>query len=67
MTLRELFLTSVGRCLVSTVIHLNRNVDNTSLYSVVHSGVYRPVFFKITSFMRDELDDLINNKINDFT
>ena len=66
MTLRELFLTSVGRCLVSTVTHLNRNVDTTSLYSIVNIDVCIPVY-KITSFMRGELDDLINNKINDFT
>jgi hypothetical protein len=66
MTLPELFLTSVGRCLVSTVIYLNRNVDNTSLFPVVQRKVCIPVYI-ITSFMQGELDDLINNKINDFT
>jgi hypothetical protein len=66
MTLPELFLTSVGRCFNSTVIYLNRNVDNTSLFPVVQRKVCIPVYI-ITSFMQGELDDLINNKINDFT
>jgi len=66
MTLRELFTTSVGRCLVSTVIYLNRNVDTTLLLPVVQRKVCIPVHI-ITSFMQGELDALINNKINDFT
>lgn len=66
MTLRELFLTSVGRCLSSTVIHLNRNVDNTSLYWVVHSEVCIPVY-TVTRFIDRESENLISNKINDFT
>lgn len=66
MTLRELFITSVGRCLVSTVTYLNRNVDTTLLFPVVHRKVCMPVYI-ITSFMQGELDDLIDTKINEFT
>jgi len=66
MTLRELFLTSVGRCFNSTVIYLNRNVDPSQAFVNVHRKVCIPVY-AVTRFIDRESENLISNKINDFT